>query len=442
MNAHPAISMIKVWLFCVLLYLILPFQLESRVLTVYGFVMLFAFIVVFCLGAFLASPTRKQAVHKVETKVDFGLTDKVLKMAAIIALVAFAVDVFNSGIGDLAASYQDRSDRANDLLLGAKSNSSLAFQIGFLFYPACYVFLLREIGFKLKPNIRDAILFGLLPVLLGTLSLGGRAPLFYALLMVAFGFRIRKDVFGAVIGSGNVLPAGRLGTGVKLLLGVSLVLATVYFVQVFFVRAQSVGGAQGMFDIARESWGITFNGYLSQFLFAVFGDEITYLIFIFSWYLVQGLVMSNVLFTEYTTPAQLGIYGVDLVAALMRRIDGDLVGRGFAALLDLNTYGFLPSAFGSAYVDFLYFGFLMVGLWGWLAGTVYARVKQGRDPRWLLIAPFVSLGIFFSLINTPIGFSNGLMTHIWMLIAFFTAKTLVRVPKAGMIKASPRAARG
>ena len=138
--------------------------------------------------------------------------------------------------------------------------------------------------------------------------------------------------------------------------------------------------------------------------------------------------MSNVLFTEYTTPAQLGIYGVDLVAAVMRRLDGNRVADGFAALLNLNTYGFLPSAFGSLYVDFLLLGIFVAGLWGWLAGVVYRNVKRARDPRWLLIAPFISLGIFFSLINTPIGFSNGLMTHFWMLVAFFTATTMVRVP--------------
>ena len=208
----------------------------------------------------------------------------------------------------------------------------------------------------------------------------------------------------------------------------SVVAATVYFIQVFFVRADGVGGAQGMFDIARESWGVNFNGYLSGFMFAVFGDEITYLIFIFAWYLVQGLVMSNVLFTEYTTPAQLGIYGVDLVAAVIRRVNGDLVAEGFASLLKINTYGFLPSAFGSLYVDFLVLGLLVAGLWGWFTGMVYRNVKRASDPRWLLIAPFISLGIFFSLINTPIGFSNGLMTHIWMLVAFFTATTMVRVP--------------
>jgi oligosaccharide repeat unit polymerase len=431
MKDHPAMSMIKVWIFCILLYTILPFQLESRVMTVVGFGMLFLFIATFCGGALLASPPLRQDVSTVETKIDFRLTDFILKSAAVVALLAFTIDVLNSGIVDLAASYQDRSDRANDLLLGAQSSSSLAFQIGFLFYPACYVLLLREIGFKLKPSISLASSLGLLPVLLATLSLGGRAPLFYALLMIAFGFSIRKQVFGVDVGTGINLPGGRIGAGFKVLAAVSVVAATVYFIQVFFVRAESVGGAQGMFDIARESWGVNFNGYLSGFMFAVFGDEITYLIFIFAWYLVQGLVMSNVLFTEYGTPAQLGIYGVDLVAAVMRRVNGDLVAEGFSTLLNLNTYGFLPSAFGSLYVDFLVLGLLFAALWGWLAGVVYRNIKRGRDPRWLLLGPFVSLGIFFSLINTPIGFSNGLMTHFWMLVAFFTATTLVRVPLRG-----------
>ena len=214
-----------------------------------------------------------------------------------------------------------------------------------------------------------------------------------------------------------------------------------YFVQVFFARADVAGGVEGMFGVASTSWGVNFNGRFSNVFFALLGPDGTYLVFVFVWYLVQGLVMSNAIFTEYNGSMMLGSYGVDLIAAAMRRINGQFIADGYAVLLRMNTYGFLPSAFGSLYVDFRFFGLIPCFLWGWLSGKVYANVKRGVDDRWLLLVPFVTVGIFFSLINTPIGFSNGFVTHIWMVVAFLAAKvqraTSSRMPQ-GVVRLSAR----
>jgi hypothetical protein len=78
----------------------------------------------------------------------------------------------------------------------------------------------------------------------------------------------------------------------------------------------------------------------------------------------------------------------------------------------------LPSAFGSLYVDFAFVGLVFTAIWGWWTAFVYKNYKQGYDHRWMMVAPFVNLGIFFSLINTPLGFSNGFMTHLWLYIGF------------------------
>jgi hypothetical protein len=114
----------------------------------------------------------------------------------------------------------------------------------------------------------------------------------------------------------------------------------------------------------------------------------------------------------------------------MRRLNGEFLAGGYADLLHLNVYGFLPSAFGSLFVDLHFFGLIPCMIWGWLTGKVYGAVRQGQDPRWLLAVPFISVGIFFSLINTPIGFSNGLVTHLWLAAAFMTARVQTRVPDA------------
>lgn len=430
MKYHPASLMLRVWTFCVLTYLILPFQMENRTLTVYGFLILGLFLLCFCGGALLVTRPLKQQAPPLNVQVDFSSSDTMLKVVAVISIVAFVYDLIGQGGLNLAESYAVRSGRANDLLIGAASDSSLAFQVGFLLYPASYVYMVREVAFRIKPAVWSTLIFGLAPILFAALAMGGRAPILFAVLIVGYSFVMRRLTFGGDSGHLPQIASKQSNIAIKAFLLVFLLLAVRYFVDVFVVRAELSGGAAGMFDVARDTWGVKFDGFLSGLLFSVFGEEYTYLIFIFSWYLVQGLVMSNILFTEYAGPAHLGIYGIDIAAAAARRINGDFVAERFGALLQLNTYGFLPSAFGSLYVDLFFFGLIACLIWGWLAGLVYRRVKQADDPRWILLVPFVNIGIFFSLINTPVGFSNGFVIYLWLLIVFFRSKTVVCMPPA------------
>lgn len=436
MKLHPAALMLLVWTLCVAAFLILPFRLEGRIVTLYGFMIMGLFIATFCAGALAASRPQPQRPLQPGVTIDFRMTDRILITAAVIAGLASILDIQGHNVLDLAEAYQARSDRAGALLAGSQSESTIWFQIAFLTYPAGYVYLMREIGFRPKPVLWRVGAFGLLPVVLTSLAMGGRAPLFYAFLMLILGYLLRKRVFPELgrTRAPRQAPARarafRLGPASKAGIGLVGVLAAIYFVQVFFARADVVGGVEAMFGVAELGWGVSFNGHMSGLYYALLGADGTYLVFIFAWYAVQGLVMSNIIFTQYDGPMMLGAYGVDLISALVRRINGEFIADGFGVLLDMNTYGFLPSAFGSLYVDFKFFGLIPCVIWGWLAGKVYGEIKLARDPRWLLLGPFVMLGIVFSLINTPIGFSNGLVTHLWLVAAFVTAR-LRRSPTAG-----------
>lgn len=428
MKFHPAALMLLVWTGCIAVFLILPFQLEGRNMSLYGFSVMALFIATFCIGALAASRPRKQLPQVSGQAIDFRLTDRVLIAAAVIAGLASIMDIQGHNVLDLAEAYQARSDRAGALLAGSQSASTIWFQIAFLTYPAGYVYLIREIAFRAKPVLWRVGAFGLLPVVLTSLAMGGRAPLFYALLMLVFGYLLRKRVFPeldqkkAGPAAKGPAPAFHLGPGSKAGIGFAGMLAAFYFVQVFFARADVVGGVETMFGVAELGWGVSFNGPTSDIYYSLLGPDGTYLVFIFAWYLVQGLIMSNAIFTDYDGPMMLGSYGVDLVSALVRRLNGEFIADGFAVLLQMNTYGFLPSAFGSLFVDFKFFGLVPCLIWGWLAGKVYGEIKRGQDPRWLLFGPFITLGVFFSLINTPIGFSNGLVTHLWLIAAFVLAR--------------------
>lgn len=406
--------MLYVWLFALALFFGLPFKLENRSLSGYGFFVLLLFIGVFCLASIIKTKPLPQFPRARNFVYDFKWIDRILIITAAIAIVSLALDVRTKDVTDLAAAYTDRSNRADALLHGESSSSTVFFQIGLLFYPAANILVAREVIFEQNIRFIRLIIGGILPIVMATLSLGGRGSLFYLLLVGLLSYRLRGDILPKQ-GGGKVQQQ-------KVLLGaifiVSVIAMTIYFINVFFIRSGTQGDDAALFDVARDIWGISFSGYGSEFYFTVLGVKTTYLIFIFSWYLVQGIVMSNVLFTQYTGGLQYGVYGLDLGSALARRINGDFVAEKFDSLLQLNTYGFLPSAFGSLYVDFAFFGLGFCVLWGWWAASVYKHYKAGVDHRWMLVAPFVNLGIFFSLINTPLGFSNGLVTHFWLFVGF------------------------
>ena len=142
----------------------------------------------------------------------------------------------------------------------------------------------------------------------------------------------------------------------------------------------------------------------------------------FSWYLSQGFVMSNIIFESYEGPYQLGVYGIEILTAIVRRFDGLFVYDNFQYLMDLGTYGFLPSAFGSLYIDFGFFGLIIAFLWGMWSMLVYKKVKSS-NVKSMILYPFMTIGIILSIINTPIGMTNGLVTFTWMFIAYYSIKT-------------------
>lgn len=448
MRLHPAVLMLFVWLGCIATFYILPFQLEGRVMTLYGFMILILFIGVFSLGALAAARPQPQQPRPANLWVDFQLTDRVLMTAGVVAILASVLDIQGRNLFDLAEAYQVRSDRAGALLAGDRSDSTIWFQFAFLTYPAGYVYIVREVAYRARPLMWRIATFGLAPVVLSSLAMGGRAPLFYALVMLIYGFALRKQLFrkqatpsrartAAMAGRARRKPF-KLSGPAKAGIGLLGAVMGIYFVQVFSTRADVAGGLDAMFGVAELRWGVSFNGFLSGVLFSLFGTDGTYMIFIFAWYLVQGFVMSNAIFSDYESSMLFGGYGVDLMAALLRRLNGEFIANGYADLLHMNVYGFLPSAFGSLFVDLKFFGLIPCLIWGWVAGKVYGMVRQGRDPRWLMTVPFITVGIFFSLINTPIGFSNGLVTHIWLVAAFLTARVALRPPNMGLNAARTR----
>ena len=73
-------------------------------------------------------------------------------------------------------------------------------------------------------------------------------------------------------------------------------------------------------------------------------------------------------------------------------------------------------------MDFGFYSLIICVLWGAFAAFTYRRGVLQKRPEWQLVWPFVNVGIIFSIINTPLGYANGLITHGWVLVAFFLLK--------------------
>ena len=417
MKWHPGIAMLWVWFLCVAAFCILPFQLETRTLEFSGFFLLALYLACFFIGSITGAPTGLGARPGPKTQLDFVLADRIIVLGATVAILAFGVEFYQGNFTDLSAAYESRDSRAAAVLQGESQGGSAFFQLAFLFYPVGFAALVREIAFRRQFDPIRISYTAALPISMAALVMGGRGPILYGICLTVFAFQARKLIYPAVKMPNQAMSLQKLAYGIVFTI-VGLI-AMNYFVEVFLVRASVAGGAEQMSNIAAQVWGVSFDGPGSEWLVSIVGSGNSYLIFVFIWYLVQGLVMSNEIFVGYDGPPGYGIYGIDLAAALVRRIDGNFVTDRFMPLLDLNVYGFLPSAFGSLFVDFWYFSFVIVYFWGWLTGVVYRKIRTDADARWVYIGPFISMGIVFSLINTPIGFGNGLMIHAWMLAVFF-----------------------
>ncbi len=410
--------MLATWGLCACAWTLLPYQLIGRQFSLDGAFLMAAFVTAFLIGSLLL-PVRRGAGRGVQfDQIDARRALTILALSSVVASFCFVMDARDKNLFDLELAYETRSEAADALLKGEASNSSVWFQLGFLFYPAGFVYTALHIIYARSISMPRVALLGLLPIALATLGMGGRVPIFYAMLVVWLALQERRKYRADTgpKGGGSHLLLSRWR--VSLFLGVAGAVLFVYFASVFMVRAEVVGGARGMFEVAEDRWGIGFGGALSPLIFGVLGENFAYLLFVFVWYLVQGFVMGNIIFSEYDGPMQMGVYGLDLMSALMRRIAPDTVAQRFDALMELGTYGFLPSAWGSLYVDLGLFGLFASALWGLFAALAFKRIVIQRSARWLIVGPFVTLGIVFSLINTPLGFTNGLVTHFWLLAAF------------------------
>ncbi|MDM7980537.1 MAG: oligosaccharide repeat unit polymerase [Rhizobium sp.] len=421
MLIHPGILMLLVWLSASISFFALPYTLTFRSLDAEALLILFLYLFSFCFSAFLAAPLRSPNSEKLVRIISYGSARSLLALASLFSISMFILDMLQRGAFDLGALADYRTMQAQALLHGEASSSSIFFKLAFLTYPASYSYIAMMIIVSPRiPFLKIGVL-GIAPAILAAFLMGGRTPILCAIFISSVSLYIRLNYANSLLD-----PAERkdlLTPRRKFTFIVLVALAFIYFCQVFILRADSVGGTDAMFRLTGSIWGVMFDGPAADALVSLIGAKATYLLLVFSWYFNQGVLISNDVFASYGGDYLWGAYGIDLVSAVVRRVDPVWLSDGFDELLSLQVYGFFPSAFGSLFVDFGFYGLIVTSIWGWLSGFVYLKVQSSSDIRYLVVFAFVIMGVIFSLINTPLGFGNGLMIHIWL----FLSCSLIRV---------------
>ena len=422
MIQHPRTTIFVIWLLYVLMFAVLPFKIDNFEPTWFGFLMFGSSILFFVFGSLMVSTARRVNTYKPRVRLELDDANIVLMIASSMAVFFLSIEIVSTDAINLSAAAESRNSKSTALIKGEKSFSSIWFQSAFLLYPAGYAFIAIQLIYSKTVKLYKIFLWGFLPIILATLCMGGRAPIFYAGIVVILSMVQRRKI-GSLVTTFHKDKKKQTGLVWFFLSILALIIFVFYASVVFFVRAENFGGSEGMFEIARNNWGVEFDGVSMNYLLHIFGMDITYLIFVFSWYLLQGIVIGIRIFSGYDGSAMMGIYGLELVTALMRRLAPDLVSQTFDDLIEQGVYGFLPSAWGSLYVDFGIACLLICFLWGLGTAICFKKINIEKNARWFILGPFVSTGIIFSIFNTPLGFANGFLTHVWLFIAFFLIRT-------------------
>jgi hypothetical protein len=104
-----------------------------------------------------------------------------------------------------------------------------------------------------------------------------------------------------------------------------------------------------------------------------------------------------------------GTYQIGVISPIVRVFspDSGVLDRMHYQLKVINIYGFFPSVWGAAYVDFgVVGGVLYIVIWGLLGGWTYTACRQTNWFLPPLLLSFVLATILLSPIEGPLGIAN------------------------------------
>jgi oligosaccharide repeat unit polymerase len=423
-SGHPAFFMLVIWGSLCIFYLTQIMVVSS--IDEKGVLLIFLYVLTFVVGSFSALFLVKTVTPpKYADFTDFPKLRSLLSIISLIATLLFLIDGSWIDVFDLEKKATLRDVAAQALLYGKESQSTYWLRAAFLLYPVGFVFLALELLYAPKLEYKKILFLGILPPVLAAISMGGRSPILYVIVifLVALNSRDNKLIFVTT-------SAEKLQKLIAYLASLVLFfIALYYFSNIFIARYEASSNVTGAISNLEQNWGVLFDKRLSNIFIFIFGEKAFYLLAVFIWYATQGVAMGSKLLSQYSGPWMFGVYGVDLISAITRVFNPQFLANGFSELRSFGVYGFFPSAWGSLYVDLGPLAIPCCFFWGVISGMIYRKVELQHKMHWLILKPFMITAIIFSPLNTPLGFSNGLITYFWLLLAFYMLrKSLKTIP--------------
>jgi hypothetical protein len=181
-----------------------------------------------------------------------------------------------------------------------------------------------------------------------------------------------------------------------------------------------VDQTQNIIDIMREAWGVAPRAYVKDLLQkgAVSPSR---LIGVMSnyFYLTHGVMtLDRILTARDQLEPVWGVYEVGVLSPILRVFfpANKVLDRMGDELTDAKIYGFFPTVWGAAIVDFGILGAVVyIFIWGGLGGWAYALSGCTKLVTPVMGLAFVLASIFLSPIQGPIGLANSALVLLSML---------------------------
>lgn len=168
----------------------------------------------------------------------------------------------------------------------------------------------------------------------------------------------------------------------------------------------------------REAWNCAPQGYVDALVQVGLPPRAAIVLMGLSFYLTHGIMtVQRISERRDTTQPYWGVYQVGVLSPFLRLAapSSDHLGRMERELKSAQLFGFFPSVWGAAYLDFgMLGGALYVLLWGLIAGLAYHATRQRLGLAGPLLYALSIGSILTSTVSGPLG-----VAHSALMIASF-----------------------
>jgi hypothetical protein len=185
--------------------------------------------------------------------------------------------------------------------------------------------------------------------------------------------------------------------------------------------ASNTSSADALLAIMLEAWNVKPRGYITSAIESGHLSLRAALIGLSSYfYLTHGVRVVDIVWHERDNfSPQWGVYEIGVLSPILRVFfpGNQQLSIMEAELKSTGTYGFFPTVWGAAFVDFGIVGATVyVLIWGFAAGWSVAGSRRSSSMTPLLLLVFILTSILLSPIQGPLGMANSALVLLSMLV--------------------------